>query len=99
MGVSIADYGSAVGQPIIRGMSGPRVKILKNGMVNRDVSGLGADHLNDVDLNNIEQIEIVKGPSSSLYGNEALAGVVNIVTETPIRRWAKAIYQQSIYLL
>ena len=36
LGVSIADYGSAVGQPIIRGMSGPRVKILKNGMVNRE---------------------------------------------------------------
>ena len=52
LGVSIADYGAAVGQPIIRGMSGPRVKILKNGMVNRDVSGLGADHLNDIDLNN-----------------------------------------------
>ena len=49
LGVSIADYGAAVGQPIIRGMSGPRVKILKNGMVNRDVSGLGVDHLNDVD--------------------------------------------------
>ena len=30
LGVSIADYGAAVGQPIIRGMSGPRVKILKN---------------------------------------------------------------------
>ena len=41
LGISMADYGSAVGQPIIRGMSGPRVKILKNGMVNRDVSGLG----------------------------------------------------------
>ena len=34
LGVSIADFGAAVGQPIIRGMSGPRVKILKNGMVN-----------------------------------------------------------------
>ena len=32
LGVSIADYGAAVGQPIIRGMSGPRVKILKNGL-------------------------------------------------------------------
>ena len=64
LGVSIADYGAAVGQPIIRGMSGPRVKILKNGMVNRDVSGLGVDHLNDVDLNDIEQVEIVMGPSS-----------------------------------
>ena len=81
LGVSIADYGSAVGQPIIRGMSGPRVKILKNGMVNRDVSGLGVDHLNDVDLNNIEQIEIVKGPSSLLYANGTIGGIINVVDD------------------
>lgn len=34
-------------------------------------------------VGNIKQIEIVKGPSSSLYGSEALAGVVNIITHTP----------------
>ena len=81
LGISISDYGAAVGQPIIRGMSGPRVKILKNGMVNRDVSGLGADHLNDVDLNNIEQIEIVKGPSSLLYANGTIGGIINVVDD------------------
>ena len=81
LGVSIADYGAAVGQPMIRGMSGPRVKILKNGMVNRDVSGLGADHLNDVDLNDIEQIEIVKGPSSLLYANGTIGGIINVVDD------------------
>ncbi|MDA9842689.1 TonB-dependent receptor [Gammaproteobacteria bacterium] len=81
LGISITDYGSAVGQPIIRGMSGPRVKILKNGMVNRDVSGLGADHLNDVDLNDISQIEIVKGPSSLLYANGTIGGIINIVDD------------------
>ena len=79
LGVSIADYGSAVGQPIIRGMSGPRVKILKNGMVNRDVSSLGADHLNDLDLNNIQQIEIVRGPSSLLYANGTIGVSVDPV--------------------
>ena len=79
LGVSIADYGAAVGQPIIRGMSGPRVKILKNGMVNRDVSGLGVDHLNDIDLNDIQQIEIVKGPSSLLYANGTIGGIINVV--------------------
>ena len=79
LGVSIADYGAAVGQPIIRGMSGPRVKILKNGLVNRDVSGLGADHLNDIDLNNLEQIEIIKGPSSLLYANGTSGGIINVV--------------------
>ena len=81
LGVSIADYGAAVGQPIIRGMSGPRVKILKNGVVNRDVSGLGVDHLNDVDLNDISQVEIVKGPSSLLYANGTIGGIINVVDD------------------
>ena len=81
LGISMADYGAAVGQPIIRGMSGPRVKILKNGMVNRDVSGLGVDHLNDVDLHDLEQIEIVKGPSSLLYANGTIGGIINVVDD------------------
>ena len=81
LGISIADYGSGVGQPIIRGMSGSRVKILKNGMVNRDVSFLGADHLNDLDLNDVSQIEIVKGPSSLLYANGSIGGIINVVDD------------------
>ncbi len=81
LGVSIADYGAAIGQPIIRGMSGSRVKILKNGMVNREVSGLGADHLNDVDFNDLKQLEIVKGPSSLLYANGTIGGIINVVDE------------------
>ena len=79
LGVSSADYGSGVGQPIIRGMSGSRVKILDNGLVNRDVSGLGADHINDVDLSNVQQIELVRGPSSLLYTNGTIGGIINIV--------------------
>ena len=60
-------------------MSGPRVKILKNGMVNRDVSGLGADHFNDIDLGNAQQIEVVRGPSSLLYTNGTVGGIINVV--------------------
>ncbi|MDB2503494.1 TonB-dependent receptor [Gammaproteobacteria bacterium] len=82
LGISIADYGAVVGQPIIRGMSGPRVKILKNGMVIRDVSAIGADHINDIDLNDIEQIEIVKGPSSLLYANGTIGGIINVVDDS-----------------
>ena len=84
-GVSIADYGSAIGQPIIRGMSGSRVKVLNNGLVTRDVSFLGPDHMNEVDLNNIEQIEIVRGPASLLYSNGAIGGIVNVVDTTIAR--------------
>ncbi|MDG2501252.1 MAG: TonB-dependent receptor [Porticoccaceae bacterium] len=86
VGVSSSDYGAAVGQPIIRGMSGSRVKILNNGKVIRDVSGLGPDHVNDSDLHDIQQIEIVRGPSSLLYANGTIGGIVNIVDNTIARK-------------
>ena len=82
IGVASTDFGSIVGQPVIRGLSGPRIKVLENGLVNRDVSGIGADHPIDIDLNNIQQVEIVRGPSSLLYSNGALGGIVNVVDNT-----------------
>ncbi len=48
LGVYSADFGAGVGQPVIRGMSGSRVRILENGVVVRDVAALGPDHINDV---------------------------------------------------
>ncbi len=43
----------------------------------------GSLELTRIAVGNIKQIEIVKGPSSSLYGSDALAGVVNIITNRP----------------
>ena len=86
LGISSTDFGFGVGQPVIRGMAGNRVKILNNGMVVRDVSGLGADHINDVDLNSIQQIEVVRGPSSLLYSNGSIGGIVNVVDNTIARQ-------------
>ena len=85
LGVGSADYGTAVGQPVIRGLSGSRVKVLNNSMVVRDVSGLGADHSQAVDMNNIQQIEVVRGPASLLYANGGIGGVINIVDNTIAR--------------
>ena len=82
LGVTNQDYGASVGQPIIRGMSGNRVKVLNNGLVVRDVAFMGADHPIEVDIGGIQQIEIVKGPSSILYSNGAIGGIVNIVDST-----------------
>jgi iron complex outermembrane receptor protein len=81
-GISSRDFGAAVGQPVIRGMSGDRVKILSDGIVTRDVSGIGEDHVSDVDLTNIEQIEVIRGPASLLYTNGSMGGIVNVVTNT-----------------
>ena len=79
LGVHSADFGAAVGQPVIRGMSGSRVRVLENGVVVRDVAALGPDHINDVNLLNTQQIEVVRGPSSLLYANGGSGGVINIV--------------------
>ena len=86
LGVANADYGFATGQPVIRGLSGSRVKILKNGMVNRDVAGIGVDHPVEIDMNNVQQIEVVRGPSSLLYANGGVGGIINIVDNTIARQ-------------
>ena len=75
-GVSSSDFGAAVGQPVIRGLSGSRVKLLNNGKVVRDISSLGPDHSNEIDLGHLQQIEIVRGPSSLLYANGAVGGML-----------------------
>ena len=79
LGVSTADFGAAVGHPIIRGMGGTRVKVLNNGTVVRDVSGLGVDHPVDANLSHLQQIEIVRGPSALMYSNGSVGGIINIV--------------------
>ena len=85
LGATYSDYGSAVGQPVIRGLAGNRLKVLNNGIVVRDITGLGVDHINEVDMNNIQQIEIVKGPSSLLYANGSVGGIINVVDNTIAR--------------
>ncbi|MEC9414139.1 MAG: TonB-dependent receptor [Pseudomonadota bacterium] len=85
LGIQSSDFGSAVGQPIIRGLSGSRVKIMNNGRVLRDVSSIGGDHMNEVDLNDIQQIEIVRGPSSLLYSSGTIGGIINIIDSTIAR--------------
>ena len=45
----------------------------------------GVLDLKRISVNNIKQIEIVKGPSSSLYGSEAIGGVINIITDTSMK--------------
>ena len=85
LGMSVTDFGGAVSRPTIRGLTGDRVKVLLNGAQSRDVSGLGADHNYDIDLYNVDQIEIIKGPASLLYANGAIGGIVNVVDSTIAR--------------
>ena len=66
----------------INGMEGPYTLVLINGMP--IMSYLSTVYgLNGIPTSLIKQIEIIKGPSSTLYGTEAVAGVINILTKDP----------------
>ncbi|HJU45453.1 MAG TPA: TonB-dependent receptor, partial [Chitinophagaceae bacterium] len=64
----------------IQGMGGQRVKILLDGvpLIDRDAV---KQSLAQIDIHSIERIEIVEGPMSVIYGTDALAGVINIITK------------------
>ena len=65
----------------IRGLGGKRVNILLDGIRIADAyTGYGRDV---VDVSLLKQVEILKGPSSALYGSDGLAGVVSYITKDP----------------
>lgn len=78
-GVQSSFYGAGSGRPIIRGLGGPRVRILEDGLATADTSTQSDDHAVTVDPMLIDQIEILRGPATLLYGSSASAGVVNII--------------------
>ncbi len=78
-GINNASFGPAVGQPVIRGQQGRRVMNLTNGMPNTDASGNSADHANTVEPMLATGIEILRGPSTLLYGGGAIGGVINVL--------------------
>lgn len=79
LGVSSADFGPGIGRPVIRGQGGPRVLMLENGIASMDASSVSGDHAVAIDPSHAEQIEIIKGPATLIYGSAASAGVINVV--------------------
>lgn len=73
----------------MQGLSGQNVKILLDGVpiVGRQGTS-NAVNLNQINVHTIERIEIVEGPMSVIYGADAIAGVINIITKKPGKeRW------------
>lgn len=64
----------------LMGMSGNNIKVLVDGVPLID-RGATKQSLSQIDINTIDQIEIVEGPMSVIYGTDALAGVINIITK------------------
>ena len=76
-GVSTIKIGSGQSKPVIRGLGFNRVAVVQNG-IKHEAQQWGNDHGLEIDQYGIENIQIVKGPASLVYGSDAIAGVVDI---------------------
>ena len=80
-GIAMRSNGIATGRPVIRGFSNNKVLILEDGLRMGDLSSASDDHSVTNDGSDTEKIEVIEGPSSLLYGSNAIGGVINIITD------------------
>mgnify|MGYP001031006945 CR=1 FL=1 len=80
-GVRSTAFSPGASRPVIRGLSGPRVQVLTNGLGLIDASSVSPDHQVAVDPAEARRIEIVRGPSTLVFGGSAIGGVVNIIDD------------------
>ena len=79
LGIAATTFAPGASRPVIRGLSGFRVRIQENGLSTGDVSALSDDHAIPIDPLAAGQVEVVRGPATLRYGSQAIGGVVNAV--------------------
>ncbi|NLJ17546.1 TonB-dependent receptor [Globicatella sulfidifaciens] len=80
-GIKSVGIGSSNSKPLIRGLGFNQVAVIENG-IKHEGQEWGADHGLEIDQYSINKLEIIKGPSSFLYGSDALGGVINVNSNT-----------------
>jgi iron complex outermembrane recepter protein len=81
-GVSQIGTGPAVSKPSIRGLGYNRVVVVNDG-IRQEGQQWGDEHGIEIDEYSVSKAEILKGPASLMYGSDALAGVINIISLLP----------------
>ena len=81
-GVDMISKGSGVSKPVIRGLSMNDILILNND-VRYENYQYSDHHPLGIDEFGIEDVEVIKGPASLLYGSDAIGGVINFIKERP----------------
>ncbi len=81
-GVDMIAKGQGISKPVIRGLSMNDVLVMNNG-VRIENYQYSENHPLGIDGNDIERVEIIKGPASLLYGSDAIGGVINFIKEKP----------------
>jgi iron complex outermembrane receptor protein len=76
-GVSQITTGSGISKPVIRGLGYNRVVVVNDG-IRQEGQQWGDEHGIEIDENEVNKVEILKGPASLLYGSDAMAGIINL---------------------
>lgn len=84
-GVQSSSVGMGISKPVIRGLSGMRVVTYNNGL-RIENQQWGQDHGLGASMVGLDRVEVVKGPSSLLYGSDALGGVIQMIDEQYIQK-------------
>ena len=82
-GVSALSTGPAISKPVIRGLGYNRIITLNDG-VRQEGQQWGDEHGIEIDDYNVTRVEVLKGPASLAYGSDALAGVINIISNPQV---------------
>ncbi len=82
-GVSQVATGPAISKPIIRGLGYNRVVVMHDG-IRQEGQQWGDEHGVEIDEYNVQRTEVLKVPASLIYGSDALAGVINIISNAPV---------------
>ncbi len=95
-GISSMDVGQGFSKPVIRGLGFNRVAVAENG-VKQEGQQWGADHGLEIDQFGVENIEIIKGPSSLTFGSDAIAGVIQILPNELVEKNTLQSNIQTVY--
>jgi iron complex outermembrane receptor protein len=78
-GVTSTSFGPQASAPVLRGLSGDRVRVLTDGIGTLDLASSGPDHAIAINPLTAERIEVLRGPTALLFGSSAIGGVVNVI--------------------
>jgi len=97
-GITVSQNGPFGGQALvsIRGAAPEQTLVLIDGVIANDPSSAGASfNFANLDPNDIERIEVLRGPQSTLYGSQAIGGVVNIITKRAEEPFAYSAFAEA----
>ena len=75
--IGVGSFGTVTSKPVLRGYSGDRFLLTKDGSKTGDLSQSSIDHVITLDMTEVSEIEIVRGPRALVYGSNAIGGAIN----------------------